>query len=486
MACFVVPDARPARILLVNLNRYDQPYPVYPLGLACLDGALRAAGHDTRVWDARTAASELEAAIAAYAPDFVGLSMRNIDNVQCHNPRSFVHELLAVCRRVRQSTRAPLAIGGSGFSVFPGEIFELTGADFGVHGEGEGALVALLAALRARRPVTGIPGLVFRDETGAVRATPPAAAEAAFHVEPRHDPELLCAYVQQGSLPGIQTQRGCPLKCCYCTYPAIEGRHSRFRSGADVAEEMRRLAAHGVRYAFIVDSVFNTAKAHVVDVCEALIRAETGIEWECFLRPVGLDAEMLVLMKRAGLRHVEFGSDSFADPVLLAYQKSFRWEDILRSSELAHSLEVRYSHFIIFGGPGETRETIEQTLARAQMLKGAYFFATIGMRVYPGTPLWRHLAPETRGETPADYLVEPRFFLEPPLTMDGIFDRLKETQRSASNWAVGDPPPVFVETMAKLRKRGVVGPMWEYAELLQRLQALAPDPAPASRPPERP
>jgi hypothetical protein len=91
------------------------------------------------------------------------------------------------------------------------------------------------------------------------------------------------------------------------------------------------------------------------------------------------------------------------------------------------------------------------------------------MRIYPETPLWRELAPEAQGESPADYLVEPRFYLAPGLTVASLLTRLREVQRTAHNWVVGDPPPAFVATMDKLRQRGVRGPMWEYVELLQRL-----------------
>src|SRR5512146_874509 len=95
------------RVLLVNLNRYDQPYPVYPLGLAYVDGALRGAGYATRVWDARTAAGPPEAAVAEFAPDFIGLSLRNIDSVQSHHPLSFVQEAADCCARLRARTAAP-------------------------------------------------------------------------------------------------------------------------------------------------------------------------------------------------------------------------------------------------------------------------------------------------------------------------------------------------------------------------------------------
>ena len=230
------------------------------------------------------------------------------------------------------------------------------------------------------------------------------------------------------------------------------------------------MAQGGARQAFFVDSVFNTSESHVIEVCEAILRAGVKLPWECFLRPrKGITRELLGLMQRAGLNHIEFGSDSFSDPVLRRYGKSFDFEDIRTSSELASDLKIRYTHFIIFGGPGETALTMEETLTRAAALPKALYFATIGMRVYPGTPLWQVATQHAPGGAAADHLLEPLFYLEPPLTVTGIHTRLKQVQQSASNWAVGDPPPAFVETMAKLRRRGKGANMWEYVELMQRL-----------------
>ena len=461
--------AASARVLLINFNRYDQPYPVYPLGLAYLDAALRTAGYATRIWDVQASGATIEASVADFQPDFIGLSLRNIDNVQCHNPLSFVHELLDCYRRLRARTTAPLILGGGGFSVFPREFLALTGVDYGIRGEGESALVQLLAALQAGTPPDAIAGLVYRGADGAIRSNPRRAPEPAFHTAPVHEPAILQPYLARGALPGVQTQRGCPLRCCYCTYPLIEGKRSRYRSGEEIVAEMRRLLALGVRYTFIVDSVFNTSPEHVGNVCEALARAELDMQWECFLRPCGITRELLTLMRRAGLRHIEFGSDSFSDPVLRRYGKGFSFAEIEAASRYAHELELNYSHFLIFGGPGETAETVAETLGRTQTLPGAFYFATIGMRVYPGTPLWRELAPEAQGESPADYLVEPRYYLAPGFTVGSLLTRLREVQRTAHNWVVGDPPAAFVATMDKLRQRGVRGPMWEYVELLQRL-----------------
>ncbi len=461
----------PARVLLVNFNTYDQPYPVYPLGLAYIEGALREDGHVTEIWDVVPPGESLEAAVLRFRPDCIGISMRNIDNAQSHNPRSFTADLLACVAQLRAVSAAPLILGGSGFSIFPERIFDLSGVEFGIVGEGEAAIRSLLRWLRGGGgDLGGIAGLMFRNGQGGTVVVPRVTAASGGGGVPHHDPARLAAYTREGSPLGLQTQRGCPLRCCYCTYPLIEGRRSRYRSGEEVAAELGEMAASGVRQVFFVDSVFNTNNEHVSEVCEAVLRAGVKLNWECFLRPrKGITRELLQLMQRAGLNHIEFGSDSFSDPVLRSYGKSFDFEDIRVSSESASALNIRYTHFIIFGGPGETELTMEQTLARAAALPKALYFATIGMRVYPGTPLWQLATRHEADDAAADHLLEPLFYLEPPLTVTGIHTRLKQLQQTASNWAVGDPPPAFIETMAKLRRRGKGANMWEYVELMQRL-----------------
>ena len=480
----------PARVLLVNFNTYDQPYPVYPLGLAYIESALRQDGHLTEVWDVVPPGESLEQAALRFQPDFIGISMRNIDNAQSHNPRSFTRDLLACVAKLRAVTAVPLILGGSGFSIFPEEIYQLCGVEFGIVGEGETAIRQLLRVLcDGGGSLDEIAGLMFRNAEGRTVTVPRISGAAGFPEVPHHEPARLLAYTSEGSPVGLQTQRGCPLKCCYCTYPLIEGRSSRYRSGEEVAAELALMAAGGARQVFFVDSVFNTDTRHVIEVCEAILRAGVKIQWECFLRPrAGITRELLALMQRAGLNHIEFGSDSFCDEVLRSYGKSFDFEQIRSASAMADELKIRYTHFLIFGGPGETAATMEQTIARAAALPNAVYFATIGMRIYPGTPLWRLAVQQHPESETADWLLEPRFYLEPPLTVDGIHDRLKQVRQGASNWAIGDPPPAFVATLAKLRRRGKGANMWEYLELMQRLgtgpqgmipgAATHPDPKP--------
>ncbi len=183
------------------------------------------------------------------------------------------------------------------------------------------------------------------------------------------------------------------------------------------------------------------------------------------------------LMARAGLAHVEFGTDSFCDAVLAAYGKRFTFDDILRSHEMARQARVDSCHFLICGGPGETRATLQEGFRNSLHLKEAAILALVGMRVYPGTPL-HDRARRERSLPPDDALLQPHYYISSALTEDEVFGRLRDFSRASPNWIAGDPSPRYMELAARLRSRGVIGPLWSYWCAAQRLA-----PAPAQSPP---
>ena len=136
-------------------------------------------------------------------------------------------------------------------------------------------------------------------------------------------PSVTAHYLENSGALNIQTQRGCAFRCCYCTYPVIEGRQHRRRSAEMVAAEFEQLQQLGARYAFVVDSVFNSSAAHVTGICEAILRRNVKIPWGCFLRPQGLSRDLMHLMARAGLTHIEFGSDKLLRRCPVRVSKGF-------------------------------------------------------------------------------------------------------------------------------------------------------------------
>jgi coproporphyrinogen III oxidase-like Fe-S oxidoreductase len=195
------------------------------------------------------------------------------------------------------------------------------------------------------------------------------------------------------------------------------------------------------------------------------------------MRPQRVSADLLKLMARAGLRHIEYGSDSFCDDVLTAYGKHLTFAEIREATETARNAGVDCCHFLVCGGPGETEATLQATFENSRQLGDTPIMARAGMRVYPGTPLFEALARERR--TPAaENLLEPFYYLAPPLTADGVLAQLRGFSRAEPNWIVDDPPPTYVRMVERLRAKGVVGPLWSYFAMLQRLgAALAPPPA---------
>jgi len=457
-----------SRILLINANQCSAPDPVFPLGLSHLNAALRRAGHQTRLFDLLAEPQSVEDVLRRFQPDFVGLSLRNVDNVLIRQQETYFAGLLTLSDAVRRAHPCTVVIGGSGFSIYPKKLLELSRADFGIQGEGEASLVALVAALRGGAEYASIPGLVYRRGRQIV-ANPQQPSDSQAGLEAADRPSAVADfYLTACGMLNVQTQRGCGQACTYCAYPLIEGCLHRRRDPEAVAQEFEQLQAMGAKYAFVVDSVFNSSERHVAETCEAILRRGVKLRWGCFLRPQSLTLEMMRLMARAGLTHIEFGSDSFCDTVLEQYAKRLAFDDIARSSELARQAGIEHCHYLICGGPGESLETLETSFQNSRHLAGSVVLAVVGMRIFPGTALAQRAVQEGRVTADAD-LLAPAYYFAAGLDEVTVFERLREFARRAPNWIVGDPPPGFANLVARLRRRGVVGPLWSYFAMLQRI-----------------
>lgn len=453
------------KVLLVNNNRCEEPYPVFPLGLTQIASALKTASFDFSIFDLLFHDTELQQRIKDFIPDYIGISIRNIDDVRIINTRLFMPDCQESISRIRAITGVPIILGGSGFSIFPEQILSLTGADYGIAGEAEESIVKLLHLLEenskpAVPQLEQISGLVFRDG-GKVRMNPQKVIDRKCIGRPYFPEQLVKKYVSKSSMLNLQTQRGCPFNCIYCSYPIIEGQQVRYRDADEVVDDICKAVSLGVEYFFIVDSVFNISEDHVANICNRILQQNLKIEWGCFLRPSNISSELMKLMARAGLKHIEFGSDSFCDEILSSYGKMFTFEDIFTSSEIARKERVHYAHFLIIGGPGETEKTLLKSYDNSKCLKKTVVFTFKGMRLFPGTPLYNIAIKENT----VDYcqsMLEPVFYLSSLISDQKIESLLKSFQNESHRWIIGDSTPEQKLIMERLRNVGVNGPLWEY------------------------
>jgi anaerobic magnesium-protoporphyrin IX monomethyl ester cyclase len=468
-----------ARVLLVSTNRERQPYPVVPNGLACVASALDAAGHHVRFLDlcfASDPVASARSAAAEFKPDIIGVSVRNIDNSDAIALRHYTPEARSVLHALRQAAPgAKVIAGGAAFGVAPEALFRDLAVDYAVAGDGERASVALVDALSSGAPIEAMPGLV-RDRNGTVAFTPPGE-DADLDSLPQ--PALhrwidLARYQRHGATIPIQTKRGCVYKCVYCTYRNVEGWGYRTRNPELVADEIEELKIKaGVHHFDFVDSTFNSPPGHAIQVCEAITRRNLGVQLDTTnFTPATAGADLLEAMKTAGFRSLGITAESASDAVLQKLEKGFTAAKVREVAERVEKFGIKTLWIFLVGGPGETAETVEETLAFAawRLGRGDSVYLTVGLRIYPGTTLHRIAIAE--GVVPdGSTLLDPAFYFSSAIRFDATVARLKRFAAdhprfmfSADSRSIVLPYLTRAASVLRLPR-----PHWQYMGLFQRV-----------------
>ncbi len=442
-----------SRILLVSTNLATEPYPVYPLGMAVVAAALSRRGHEVEQFDLLAAGGDHGAvarAVERVAPEYVGISLRNIDNVDSLGDADrhwYLRYGREVVETLRRHTDVPLIVGGPALSILPEEVLSYLGADYGVVGEAEGVLPELIEALQRGgrvQPITRAldPGLDGREQAS-----------------PRYDPAIAAFYLEHSGMLNLQTKRGCPFRCAYCAYPSLEGRRFRRRPPAAVVDDLERLCRDtGAANVFFTDSVFNDPGGGHLELAEEILRRGMKVRWSAFFRPAGITREQLTLMKRAGLYALELGTDAASDETLAGLDKGFTFADVLQVNDHCLAEELPCAHFVIFGGPGETTATVAEGLANLDRLGPAVVFAFSGIRILKGAALHERAVAE--GLLAADAsLLRPVYYLSPQVNVEAMNQAIVEHFRGRRTRIF--PPSEGQQRLQVMQRFGYRGLLWD-------------------------
>lgn len=445
------------KVLLISANRVTSPFPVYPLGLDYVAAALRPR-HQVRIIDvnALDGSNTLHGALVQYQPDIVGLSLRNIDNTDTTRPRGFMGDYQEIVATIRNTSTAPIVLGGAGFSLFPHEILSALQADYGIIGEGE-RMAGLLDALERGESVDSLTGVITIHGSESFPPPLPDITPRRLATESQH----IEFYLKNGGMLNLQTKRGCPFHCIYCTYPHIEGRRFRLIDPEAVAQTALDLQRAGAKYLFFTDSAFNADIQHSLDVAQALIQAGLGIPWGAFMAPIEMPTDFFKVMAQAGLTHVEFGTESLSNQVLKSYGKPYERSQIIAAHQAALKAGLHTAHYFLLGGPGETAQTLETTLTEIDKLNRAVHFFYCGIRIYPNTALFDVAVRQGQIEPNQD-LLTPVYYQSPAIGSDEIVQRVKSKGGDRINWVIGDGGDEAADLLTRLHDRGYTGPLWEY------------------------
>lgn len=439
-------EAEGVRLAFVAANRERLPDPVVPLGLLSVVASCPSR-HERRVLDLcfeDEPRSALVRFLEQERPDLVAFSLRNLHGNDYGSPDANVAGYRMLLEAAREVTDAPLVLGGGGYSVLPERLLAELGADFGVAGEGERAFPALVDALEAGDDAPCLPG-VFRREGARVHRPPRHAPFLDLGALPFADRRLVDRrHYRACGTESIQTRRGCPLRCSYCTYPDIEGRTTRLRPARNVADELEHIreVAPEVRHFFVVDSVFNLPEAHAADVCAALAERRIDLPWTCYVNPIALRPELAERMAAAGCVGLEIGSDSGDDAVLRRLRKGFTTEHVRRIHRVARDAGLLDCHTFLLGTPGETLDEVRRTLELVDELDPA---AAIFM-------VWNDEGEALGPVSPERQALRGR-----------ILDLLDAERRTRPRWIIPALGHRFdARRFALLRRRGLAGPLWQH------------------------
>ena len=422
-----------------------------PLGLLYIGTVLKEKGADVQIIDAKVHCEHhlqdfvrgagdkgfydylndtLLKEIAEFRPDIIGIG--------CLFSMSF-RGLKVIAKAVKEAfPDIPIAIGGVHPKIYPSGILEKYDyIDYVVIGEGENSTVGLVSCLGDEKRVAGIDGIAFRED-GKVKVNPKKMFQQDINVWPFVDYSLVKAddykrdtsrWYSPRNIPINQvypmlTSRSCPNRCTFCSTPIIHGSSIRFRTPANVLDEMEKAYREDdIRYFTFVDDNLTFDRKRTLEIFRGILDRKMRIQFDTSggIAIKSLDQEVVDVMVEAGMVRVnlaiESGSEFMRNKIMKKYLKTEKIYEILASC--ARHKDLFITGYFVIGMPEETAESLKQTfelIQRIELDAAALYYAT----PYPGTALFRQciehklLMPSAEEYLDADYsffktTAEPHF-----------------------------------------------------------------------------
>jgi radical SAM superfamily enzyme YgiQ (UPF0313 family) len=332
--------------------------------LAYLSAALEAAGTEVQILDfvvSPYSAAILEASLNRFRPDIVGATSVTMN----------FHEAIRVIGDVKKIDPEILTIMGGPHVTFCDKetLTAFPELDVVVLGEGEATVVELAKNYRSQDDLKYINGITYRNGSG-IRST---AIRELVDIDqlplPARHLIPLGRYKALGMPISITTSRGCPYQCVFCIGRKMGGAKVRMRNPVKVVDELEYLNSLGFHQINIADDLFTVNKKHCLAVCDEIIRRKLQINWTSFARVDTVSPEILLHMRAAGCQGVSFGIESANPEILRRIKKGITLKQIIDAVKQCTQIGITpYASFIL-GLPGETPDTLKETLDFARTLK---------------------------------------------------------------------------------------------------------------------
>ena len=343
------------------------PHHCYPLSLGFLGTVIEEEGHEVEMLSffnmkADEAEKSLVEVLERFNPDVVGFNC--ITQNRCGTYKG-----IEMVKNYNKDT--VVVLGGVHATIMCDQLLDNFPIDYIIRGEGEIAIVELLETLDNKEKIRVGSRLVDMDSL------------------PIADHSYAREWIEENGTAHLITSRGCPGNCIFCSSRAFWGGRVRFRSAKLVVDEIEYLMEEfGISDFLFHDDTFNFTIGRATSLSQEILDRNLNITWQCNARVHPVSKDMLLLMKQAGCTEMRFGVETGSDSIMQTLGKRITKEQIQKCFELCYEVGIDTFAFMMVGLPGETEETIQETVEFMETLTMAELPAVGLTYLYPGTVLY--------------------------------------------------------------------------------------------------
>jgi len=336
--------------------------------------------------------------ISVYLVDCTFLTPKEaLEKIRNSNPEIIgIYSMFSIKERAIQIARlvkenCELLVAGGPLPTSNPENF-LRDFDVVVIGEGEKTMLLLVREVEKNANLSKVRGIAYKEKD-KIKLTPARGFiddldSVPFPARELFDDQAYKNYYSRKfgyTITSMITSRGCPFNCDFCSRP-IFGNQFRTRSAANIVDEIEMMLPLGYDRIWFADDCFTLDRKRLMNTCNEIIQRDIKIDWECLSRVDTINREMTKKMKQAGCVRVFFGMESGNDSVLALMKKQATTKRAKEAVQTTKQSGIQVGAFFIVGYPGETNETILDTVRFASSLPLDYLSFTFPYPI-PGTPL---------------------------------------------------------------------------------------------------